>query len=65
MLVARYKTKKRLKASVGEELEFTETSVFGAEYKRDGKVLVVGPSAYERKWYAEVTMVDGLIARVE
>jgi hypothetical protein len=38
--------------------------MFGAEYKADGKFCVVGPSAYERKWFAEVTMVEGKIAKV-
>ena len=30
----------------------------------DGKFPVVGPGAYNRKWYAEVTMVDGRIYKV-
>lgn len=64
MMGANYKTKKALKESVGKVLRYTETSVFGEEFKRDGKFTVVGPSPYERKWFAEVTMKDGLIARV-
>lgn len=59
-----YKAKKDLKASVGKPLNYTETSMFGPEYKKDGKFCVVGPSAYERKWYAEVTMIDGKIAKI-
>jgi hypothetical protein len=59
-----YKTKKDLKACVGKPLGFQETSMFGAEYKANGKFAVVGPSAYERKWFAEVTMADGKIAKV-
>ena len=59
-----YKAKKDLKASVGQPLRFNETSMFGPEYKADGKFCVVGPSAYERKWFAEVTMKDGKIAKV-
>lgn len=59
-----YKTKKDLKASVGKPLGHTETSMFGPEYKANGKFAVVGPSATERKWFAEVTMVDGKIAKV-
>jgi hypothetical protein len=59
-----YKTKKILKECVGRPLRYTETSMFGAEYKANGKFAVVGPSATERKWFAEVTMEDGLIKKV-
>jgi len=65
MIVAKYKTKKDLKSSVGQPLRYVETSIFGLEYRATGKFCVVGPSAYERKWYAEVTMQDGLILKVK
>jgi hypothetical protein len=65
MLGAFYKTKKELKDSVGESLRCVETSMFGNEYKEDGTFCVVGPSPNERKWYAEVTMKEGLIFRVK
>jgi len=65
MLVAPYKTKKELKRSVGKPLRYEETSLFGEEYRDDGKFAVVGPGAYDRKWYATVTMKGGLIHRVE
>jgi hypothetical protein len=66
MMGARYKTKKDLKASVGQRLDYIETSMFGPEYKANGKFAVVGPDPYNnRKWYAQVTMKDGLIAKVE
>ncbi len=64
MMGASYKTKKALKESVGKPLRYVETSIFGAEYKDNGTFCVVGPSPYERKWYASVTMVDGKIAKV-
>lgn len=64
MMGASYKTKKALKESVGQPLKYVETSFFSDEYKPDGKFAVVGPSPYERKWYAQVTMKEGLIARV-
>lgn len=63
-MVARYKTKKRLKECVGERLAYNETSMFGPEYTPNGTFSVVGPSEYERKWYARVTMKDGLIHKV-
>ena len=65
MLVARYPTKKALKAEVGNRLRYEETSMFGPEFKRDGTFPVVGPGAYERKWYAQVTMRDGFIDKVK
>ena len=64
MMGASYKTKKALKDSVGQPLRYVETSVFGEEYKANGRFCVVGPSPYERKWFAQVTMKDGLIAKV-
>ena len=64
MIRATYKTKKDLKASVGSSLHYVETSVFGTEYKENGTFCVVGPSPYQRKWSASVTMANGLIAKV-
>ena len=66
MMGARYPTKKALKEAVGQPLRYTETSIFGAEYRANGVVYVVGPCPYtNRKWYAQVTMKRGLIAKVE
>ena len=65
MGVKGYKAKKDLKASIGKPLNYVETSMFGPEYKADGKFCVVGPCAFtNRKWYAEVTMKGGLIEKV-
>lgn len=65
MLVARYKFKKFLKECIGKRLNYQETSLFGNEFKENGTFCVVGPEAYVRKWYATVTMKDGLILKVE
>jgi hypothetical protein len=59
-----YKTKKSLKESIGKPLNYSETSMFGQEYKENGSFCVVGPSAQDRKWFANVTMVDGKINKV-
>ncbi len=64
MMSASYKTKKLLKENIGKPLLYVETSMFGPEYTDNGKFAVVGPSPYQRKWYAQVTMVDGLISKV-
>lgn len=64
MMGATYQTKKELKAAIGQPLRYVETSFFGPEYKADGKFCVVGPSPEKRVWFAEVTMANGLIAKV-
>jgi len=65
MGVSGYKTKNDLKAAVGKPLNYVETTMFKPEYTPNGKFCVVGPCAYtNRKWYAEVTMINGLVAKV-
>ena len=63
MIQAHYKSKKALKESVGKHLLFTETSFFGPEYKSNGK-FCVADSSPSRKWFAEVTMENDLIKKV-
>ena len=66
MLGASYKTKKELKANIGKPLNYIETSMFGAEYRDNGKFCVVGPCPYtKRTWFAEVVMTDGKISKVK
>ena len=59
-----FKTKKELKAAIGTVPEFIETSVFGNQYKGDGIYTVVGPHPTVRKWFAELTIVNGRIQKV-
>ena len=61
MIVFRYRSKKELKENVGNSLRYSETSMFGAEYKADGKFCVCNE---KRTWFAEVTMAAGKIAKV-
>jgi hypothetical protein len=65
MMGALYKTKKDLKVCVGQPLRYVETSFFGEEFSPNGTFCVVGPSPQVRKWFAEVTMKDGVIAKVK
>lgn len=65
MMAAIYKTKKALKENIGQPLRYIETSMFGSEFRENGSFCVVGPSPYERKWFASVTMKDGKIAQVK
>ncbi len=64
MMGVSYKTKKDLKAAIGTELRYVETSLFGPEYRATGTFNVVGPSPTKRVWYATVTMRDDLIVKV-
>jgi len=64
MMGANCKTKKDLKSKIGTSHIFEETSLFGPEYKENGSFCVVGPSPYVRKWYAQVTVKDGIIVKV-
>lgn len=59
-----YATKKELKGAIGERPDFEETSMFGPEFHGDGQYTVVGPHPLSRKWFATVTVTDGLISKV-
>lgn len=64
MAAAGYRTKKELKGSIGKRLGYRETSMFGNEFKPTGTNVLVGPSEYERKWFASVVTQDGIIVKV-
>jgi len=68
MLVHGYPSKAALRAAIGKPLNYQETSLFGSEYKPDGTFVVAGrPSlsrGVKREFFAEVTMANGLIAKV-
>ena len=68
MLITGYKSKKELKAAIGEPLQYQETSMFGDEYTPNGSFVVarrphlLGESG--REFFAQVTMQDGKIIKV-
>lgn len=62
MIQFNYNRKKDLKLSIGERLKFTETTMFKPEYVSNG---VLTGCNKKRTWYANVTMKDDLIAKVE
>ena len=67
MMILNYESKKVLKTQVGKALRYTETSFFGPEYLPDGKFCGCNRphlTGYKREFFAEVTMSDGLIAKV-
>lgn len=69
MLVTGYKSKKELKAAIGEPLRYEETSMFGPEYKADGEFTVAHRPAVKglpgREFFATVVMENGRIAKVK
>jgi len=59
-----FNTKKELKNAIGTIPEFIETSSFGDEFKGDGTYSIVGPTPYNRKWFANITVKNRLIFKV-
>ena len=67
-MIFNYPSKKELKAAIGQPLRYTETSLFGAEYKADG--LLTGANRPHitgkgREFFAQVYMQNGLIKSVK
>jgi hypothetical protein len=68
MLIACYKSKKEAQASIGQRLRYTETSMFGPEYRADGILTVAHRphiTGVGREWFGQITMKNGLIASVK
>ena len=69
MMILNYESKKQLKENIGKELDYTETSMFGAEYKSNGRLCgsnrpsITGNGT--REFFAEVSMVNDLIKGVK
>jgi len=64
MLILDYPSKKALREHMNQPLRFQETSVFGPEYKPTGsnRPHLTG---HKREFFANVLMMDGLIAGVK
>ncbi len=70
MIVTAYASKKELKASIGKKLSYVETSMHGFEYKSNGSFAVahrpfLGYFKAGREFFAQVTMKDDLIVKVD
>lgn len=69
MLIFNYKSKKAMRECIGQPLRYTETSIFGPEYKNDGVLYgsnrpsITGNGG--REFYAQVTMKNGEIVSVK
>lgn len=67
MMIVHYPSKKELKAAIGEPLSYTETSMFGNEYRSNGSFCVARRPHLQgggREFFAEVTMADDVIINV-
>ena len=67
-LIARYPSKKACKEAIGQQLKFTETSMFGSEYKSNGDITVCNRphiTKLGREWFGIVTMENDLIKNVK
>jgi hypothetical protein len=69
MTVNTYKSKKELKAAIGEPLRYEETSLFGNQYLETGTLYVARrPHLCDpkggREFFAAVVMKDGVIKEV-
>ena len=69
MMILNYESKKQLKENIGKELNYTETSIFGKEYKSDGSFAGCNSPSITgngtREFFAEVTMKNNLIKVVK
>jgi hypothetical protein len=67
-MIFNYPSKKELKAAIGQPLRYTETSLFGAEYKPDGMITGANRphiTGKGREFFAQVYMQNGLIKSVK
>lgn len=67
-MIVHYESKKALKASIGQALKYTETSLFGPEYVSTGTITVARRPHLQgggREFFATVTMKEDLIANVK
>lgn len=68
MMILNYESKKKMKECIGQPLRYTETSMFGPEYKETGTFCGCNRphlTGYKREFFATVTMEDGLIKSVK
>jgi len=69
ILFTGYKSKKELKASIGEPLKYQDTGMFGYDYVSNGTIvgahrpLVTGLKG--REFFASVTMANNIIVGVK
>jgi len=69
MMLLNYKSKKEMQENIGNNLDYTETSMFGEEYRSNGTFVgsnrphITGIKG--REFFATVSMRDDKIVRVK
>ena len=66
-MIANYPSKKACKENVGKPLSYTETSLFGPQYRGDGELAVAHRphiTGQGREWFGIITMENHLIKAV-
>jgi hypothetical protein len=67
MLIFDYPTKKAMREQIGEPLRYQETSMFGGEYRDNGRLPGCNRphlTGHKREFFAEVEMRNGKIVKV-
>jgi hypothetical protein len=67
MIILDYPSKKVLREQVGRPLRYIETSIFVPEHRDNGTLIGANRpnvTGHKREFFANVTMKDGLIAKV-
>lgn len=70
MMIFNYESKKALKECIGQPLRYTETSLFGPEYRPNGVITgsnrpQLREGTGKREFFASVVLRDGVIAEVK
>ena len=69
MIILYYKSKRELLKNIGNYLDYTETSLFGLQYKSNGEFLGCNRPTLTgirgQEFFAKVTMKDDRISRVK
>jgi len=68
MLIFNYPSKKVLKEQIGQSLRYTETSIFGEQYRADGWLTGANRphiTGMGREFFAQVLMENGKITKVK
>lgn len=68
MIVFNYPSKKDLKENIGKPLRYIETSIFGPEYRDNGKLTGANRphiTGKGREFFATVTLSNGVIVSVK
>lgn len=58
------KTKKSLKEKIGKRISVNDPSIV-PEYTGTGNYFCVGPGLYDRRWYAQIDVKDGILLKVK